>query len=135
MTAPEHIAGPLRGLGTAGLARACARLRAAAAAGEAAAAAKRSLRCLARRHRALSAEIEELDADIARLCAAANPALVAAVGVGPDTAAALLVAAGDNPQRLRSEASFAALRAVGPIEASSGRTVRHRLNRGGDRHR
>ena len=92
-----------------------------------------SMRCLARRHRALSAEISELDAEIARLCAKANPALIAARGVGADTAAALLIAAGDNPQRLRSEASFAALCGACPVEASSGRTVRHRLNRGGDR--
>lgn len=58
---------------------------------------------------------------------------MAAPGVGAQTAAALLVAAGDNPRRLRSEASFAALCGAGPIEASSGRAVRHRLNRGGDR--
>ncbi|GAA3845207.1 hypothetical protein GCM10022380_74190 [Amycolatopsis tucumanensis] len=54
-------------------------------------------------------------------------------GVGPDTAATLLIAAGDNPERLRSEASFAPLCGVSPVEASSGRTQRHRLNRGGDR--
>ncbi len=53
--------------------------------------------------------------------------------MGPDTAAALLIAAGDNPQRLASDASFAALCGVSPIEASSGKTHRHRLNRGGDR--
>ena len=61
------------------------------------------------------------------------PALVARFGVGPQTAAALLVAAGDNPDRLRHEAAFAALCGVSPVEASSGRVVRHRLNRGGDR--
>ncbi|MFL6146422.1 MAG: transposase, partial [Pseudonocardiaceae bacterium] len=54
-------------------------------------------------------------------------------GIGPDNAAALLIAAGDNPERLRSEASFAALCGVSPLEASSGKTTRHRLNRGGDR--
>ena len=54
-------------------------------------------------------------------------------GVGPDTAATLLVTAGGNPERLRSEAAFAALCGVNPIPASSGRTNRHRLNRGGDR--
>ena len=63
-----------------------------------------------------------------------QPALLAAHGVGPDTAAALLIAAGDNPQRLHSDASFAALCGASPIAASSGQTVRHRLNRGGDRH-
>ena len=54
-------------------------------------------------------------------------------GVGTDHAAALLVAAGDNPERLRSEASFASLCGVSPVEASSGKVVRHRLNRGGNR--
>jgi transposase len=58
---------------------------------------------------------------------------VAAYGVGPDTAGALLVAAGDNPERLRTEACFARLCGVSPIEASSGKVTRHRLHRGGDR--
>ena len=62
-----------------------------------------------------------------------NPALLSAPGVGPDTAAALLVTAGDNPERMRTEASFAALCGASPIQASSGPIVRHRLNRGGDR--
>ena len=61
------------------------------------------------------------------------PQLLERVGVGPDSAAALLIAAGDNPERLGHEASFAALCGVSPIEASSGKTRRHRLNRGGDR--
>ena len=60
--------------------------------------------------------------------------MLAAPGVGPEVAGALLVAAGDNPDRLRSEASSAALCGASPIEASSGRTVRHRPSRGGDRH-
>jgi transposase len=62
-----------------------------------------------------------------------TPQLLTRCGIGPDNAAALLIAAGDNPDRLRSEASFAALCGVSPLEASSGRTSRHRLNRGGDR--
>ena len=127
VTAPEQVAAPLRGLRTAVLVGACARLRPDPGRGEATAAAKRPLRVLAARWRALSAEISELDAEIARLCAQAAPALLAAPGVGPE------VAAGDNPDRLRSEASFAALCGASPIEAASGRTVRHRLNRGGDR--
>ncbi|WP_337994026.1 IS110 family transposase [Actinomycetospora lutea] len=61
------------------------------------------------------------------------PQLLARHGVGPDTAAALLIAAGDSPQRLHHEGSFAALCGVSPVEASSGKTQRHRLNRGGDR--
>jgi transposase len=94
---------------------------------------KRSLRHLARRHRALSAEIAELDRDIADLCAEANPALLAVNGVGPEVASMLLVAAGDNPGRMRCEAAFAALCGASPVGASSGKTVRHRLNRGGNR--
>lgn len=133
VTAGEQVAGPLRGLRTADLVDACARLRPDPSRGEAIAAAKRSLRVLAARHQALSVEISGLDAEIARLCAKAAPALLAAPGVGPHVAAALLVAAGDNPERLASEASFAALCGASPIEASSGRIVRHRLNRGGDR--
>jgi transposase len=63
----------------------------------------------------------------------AAPKLRALLGVGPDSAAALLIAAGDNWQRLNSEAAFAALCGASPVEASSGKTRRHRLNRGGDR--
>lgn len=88
---------------------------------------------MARRHRALSAEIAELDAQIERLTREAAPGLVALDGVGPDTAAALLIAAGDNPDRLRSEASFAHLCGASPVQASSRKVVRHRLNPGGNR--
>ena len=63
----------------------------------------------------------------------AAPALVSIFGMGPDTAAAILVAAGSNPERLHSEADFASLCGVSPVPASSGKTNRHRLNRGGDR--
>jgi transposase len=59
--------------------------------------------------------------------------LISLPGIGTDSAATLLIVAGDNPQRLRSEASFANLCGVSPIEASSGKVVRHRLNRGGNR--
>ena len=68
-----------------------------------------------------------------RLTRTAAPALVGIFGIGPDSAAALLIAAGSNPERLRSEAAFASLCGVNPIPASSGKTNRHRLNRGGDR--
>ena len=95
--------------------------------------AKQALRSLARRYQTLTAEIKELTTQINHLCAQANPALLATPGVGADTAAALLVAAGDNPDRMQSEASFAALCGASPVQASSGRTVRHRLNRGGNR--
>jgi transposase len=97
------------------------------------AAVKLALRELARRAQTLGAEIELLDAELARLAATAAPGLLARRGVGAEVASALLVVAGDNPQRLRSEAAFAMLCGASPLPASSGRTVRHRLNRGGDR--
>ena len=97
------------------------------------AAAKYTLRSLACRHRQLNKEVQQLDAELERLTRAAAPALVNAFGIGPDTASSLLIAAGSNPDRLRSEASFASLCGVNPIPASSGKTNRHRLNRGGDR--
>jgi transposase len=81
----------------------------------------------------LEEEINELDARITPLLKATAPELLAVYGVGIDTAAALLVAAGDNPERLRSEAAWAHLCGVSPLEASSGKVTRHRLNRGGDR--
>ncbi len=98
-----------------------------------AAATKFALRELARRHRALDEEVVRFDEELSRLVAKRAPRLLALVGVGTDVAGALLVTAGDNPDRLRSEASFAHLCGVAPIPASSGRIHRHRLNRGGDR--
>ena len=130
--APEPVKHQLRGLNLRARVRVCARWRP----GEAqttAAYAKKVLRHLARRYQTLDTEITELEGDIRRLCARANPALLAANGVGPDTASVLLVAAGDNPQRLTTEASFAALCGASPVQASSGQTIRHRLNRGGNR--
>lgn len=94
---------------------------------------KFALRTLARRAVALEAEITEIDAMLKALAAEHAPGLVAVNGVGTDVATALLVAAGDNPQRLRNEASFAHLCGVAPLDASSGKNERHRLNRGGDR--
>ena len=69
----------------------------------------------------------ELELMLDKLTARANLALRGVTGVGPDVAAILLTAAGDNPDRLRNEAAFASLYGVSPIEASSGETVRHRL--------
>jgi transposase len=76
------------------------------------------------------ARLEEL---IVPLVTARAPSLLSLYGAGPDTAALLLVAAGDRPERLRSEAAWAHMRAVAPIPPSSGKTRRHRLNRGGNR--
>jgi transposase len=98
-----------------------------------AAATKAALRALARRWQALQAEIDDLDTQLTPLVTTLAPELVAVPGVGVDTTGQLLVTAGDNPSRLRSERSFACLCGVAPIPASSGRTVRHWLHRGGDR--
>ena len=94
---------------------------------------KAALCSLARRIQGLDDELAELDATIEALVEAAAPELLARFGVGPDTAAALLVSAGDNPERLHSEAAWAHLCGVAPIPASSGKSNRHRLDRGGDR--
>src|SRR5918995_3498792 len=94
---------------------------------------KRTLRMLARRAQALETEVAELDAILKLLVAQTAPALVARPGVGTECASVLLVTAGDNPQRLRNEATFAPLCGVPPLDASSGKHERHRLNRGGDR--
>ncbi|WP_406340056.1 transposase [Streptomyces sp. NBC_01620] len=96
-------------------------------------AARHTLRLLARRIRHLTEEIDDLQKRLAEAVEASTPGLLEVRGVGPDSAASLLVSAGDNPERLVSEASFAALCGTSPVEASSGKTQRRRLNRGGDR--
>jgi len=94
---------------------------------------KAAMRALARQYRALTVDLDELRAQLDTLTRQANPALRDARGVGVDVASILLIAAGDNPERLTSEAALAALCGASPIEASSGKTVRHRLNQGGNR--
>jgi transposase len=134
ITAVEPLRTQLRGLTGARLIATCAALRPdPARIGEPEQAAKTALRALARRHAALTDEIDELDDLIEPLVAAINPELLACTGVGADVAGQLLVTAGQNADRLHSEPAFAMLCGVAPIPASSGRTNRHRLNRGGDR--
>jgi transposase len=94
---------------------------------------RRVLRSVARRHRMLDAEIAALEAELDELVSLAAPRLLAEHSVGRETAAKLLTLAGDNADRLRSHGALAALCGASPVEASSGKTVRHRLNRGGDR--
>ena len=132
LTAPTPLRAVLGPLRTAQRVERCARFRPGAP-HEPAEATKVALRALARRYQALSEEMAELGAVLDELTAKANPALRAAKGVGVDVAAILLVAAGDNPDRLRNEAAFAAMCGVSPVQASSGKTVRHRLNRSGNR--
>jgi len=92
-----------------------------------------SLATLGRRVLALDDETTRIDELLGELVATTAPNLLEIYGVGVDTAAVLLVTAGDNPERLRSEAAFAHLCGVSPVPASSGKVQRNRLNRGGDR--
>jgi len=94
---------------------------------------KAALRSIARRYQHLTDEIHNLDHQLDPLVTTTAPNLVKLNGVGIDVAGQLLVTAGDNPDRLRNEAAFAHLCGVAPLPASSGKTQRHRLNRGGDR--
>jgi transposase len=133
VTAPEVLRHRLRELPTKELVTTCARLRPGDDPDNIERATKFALRSVARRHEALSEEITQLDAQLDRLVAEVVPGLISLPALGTHHAATLLVVAGDNPERLRSEASFASLCGVSPIEASSGKVVRHRLNRGGNR--
>ena len=92
-----------------------------------------ALRELGRRAEFLDGQIDRLNELIVPLVTARAPGLLAVYGIGPDTAALLLIAAGDHPERLRSEAAWAHLCAVAPIPASSGKVTRRRLNPGGNR--
>lgn len=93
-----------------------------------------SLKLLAQRHRFLTEQADLLEGQLRDLVAAINLNLLSAPGIGPVTAAQLLITAGGNPERLVSESSFAALCGTAPVPASSGKTTRYRLSRGGDRH-
>lgn len=92
-----------------------------------------TLRLLARRIQHLTCEVKELTRRVTRAVSTHRPQLLEIVGIGPDSAAALLIAAGHKPDRIHNEASFAALCGVSPVEQSSGKTQRRRLNRGGNR--
>jgi transposase len=132
-TAPDAIRQRLKGVSTETLAGAAVRLRPRPSGDPVTLATTVSIGLLGRRVLALDAELARIEALLAKLVAATAPGLLAVYGVGTDTAAALLVTAGDNPERIRSEAAWAHLCGVSPIEASSGKVVRHRLNRGGNR--
>jgi transposase len=150
VTAPGELRSQLDGLDGVKLIGTCARLRPArdepAAPSQhakrpprpgrlldATAATKRALSSIANRVQDLDAELAELDDDLHSLLTPLAPTLLALQGVGLDVAGQLLATAGDNPERLRHEAAFAHLCGAAPIPASSGKTTRHRLNRGGDR--
>jgi transposase len=150
VTAPAELRTQLSGLDGAKLIATCSRLRAARHQAlvptvhakraprpgclvDPTAATKRALASIAGRILILDREIAELDDDLYGLLTPLAPTLLALQGVGLDVAGQLLATAGDNPDRLHHEASFAHLCGSAPIPASSGKTTRHRLNRGGDR--
>jgi transposase len=132
ITAPDDVRDGLRRLGMRPLVAACARLRPGAPT-TSRDATRWALKSVAHRCQLLDAEIEALNAELEPLVRSVCPELLAVHGVGVDGAGQLLVTAGDNRERLRSEASFAKLCGVAPIPASSGQTHRYRLNRGADR--
>ena len=132
VTAPARLRETLDGLTATALAARCKSFRPGRVENPTAAA-KYALQSLACRYLQLDREIRDLQAELERLTRMTAPALVNIFGVGPDTAGALLISAGSNPQRIHSEAAFASLCGVSPVPASSGKTNRHRLNRGGDR--
>lgn len=138
ITADPALREELAGLGNAELHRTCTRFADASSCAEAGEesvlqATRITLGWLAHRIGQLSAQIRDVETRLARLVECHAPQLLDVVGIGPDTAVALLITVGDNPERLDSEASFAALCGVSPVERSSGRWQFRRLNRGGDR--
>jgi transposase len=133
VSAPEILRATLRPLSTAKRVALAARFRPGGLT-DPIEATKAAMRSVARRYEELSTEIAELDKAMTELVEAEAPkGLTERRGVGTQVAATLIATAGDNPTRLRSDASFAALCGASPVDASSGKQVRHRLNRGGDR--
>jgi transposase len=133
ITATEGLRAKYRGLSTAALIKALAASRPVGLEADPVTATAATLKKLAQRHHHLTAEIIDADARLKRIITAHAPGLTAITGIGSIVATQLLVTMGDNPDRLTSEAQFAALTGTAPIPASSGKTNRHRLSRGGDR--
>jgi transposase len=132
-TAPEQLRAQLAGLSTAGRVRVAATFTCGDAA-DPAEGAKAAMGSIARRWQDMDTEISRLEAVLEQLVArVAAPGYLALAGVGPQSAAALIAAAGDNTSRIRTESAFAALCGVSPVDCSSGKHERHRLNHGGDR--
>ena len=134
VSAPEELRDQVRNLTRMQLIRTCAAWRPDLTdAADPVSATRIALKSLARRILELADEVAMLDELIKPLVGALAPKLLERNGIGVEVAGQLLVTAGDNPERLRSEAAFAMLCGVAPLPASSGKTQRHRLNRGGDR--
>lgn len=133
VTAPESVRDTYRALGSTKLVKTLARTRPSGSGFDPDLVARQTLKRLAARYLALQDEIDEIEDQLDPLVRAVNPTLLSLSGVGRVTAAMLLVAAGDNPERLTTRATFAALVGVAPQPASSGQRTRHRLSRGGNR--
>ena len=133
VTGPEPLRDRLRGCSTIMLINTAAAMRPRPSGDIAADTTTRTVVDLARRARQLTTEAKALDDRLQDLVSPVAPQLLARPGIGADTAAILLVAAGDNPDRIHSEAAWVHLCGAAPIPASSGKTIRHRLNRGGNR--
>lgn len=132
-TASDEQRSKLRALKTPELVATCAAFRVRADDDSLFAVTRLAMRELAQRIQLLDEQLARTKIRLSRITTAVAPELVACKGVGPDTASTILVSAGDNPHRLRNERAFASLAGANPIPASSGKTTRHRLNRGGDR--
>ncbi|GAA5066660.1 IS110 family RNA-guided transposase [Nocardia callitridis] len=133
-TSPEALRSQLRGLSRAKLVATCAAFRPdPTRCTDPIQATKLALRSLATQVHELQAHADELKRHLQQLLEQIAPNTIGVFALGPDTAAALVISLGDNPDRLSGEAAFAHLCGVAPIPASSGKTVRHRLHRGGDR--
>ena len=134
VTGPSRLRDQLRQLTRMKLIRRCAAWRPDSyQAADPAVATRIALQQLARRYLQLDEEISHSDALLDSIVTELAPQLIAVAGIGPETAGQILVTVGDNPGRVHSEAAFAMLCGVAPLPASSGKTQRHRLNRGGDR--
>jgi transposase len=133
LTAPEPIRVRFKDRYKAGLVTEAARMRPRAGSDPVLFTTNIVIRDLARRIKSLTTEMGNIDRTLTALIGDTAPSLLELYGLGPDTAASLLVAAGDNPERLHSERAWAHMCGVTPIPASSGKVTRYRLNRGGDR--
>ena len=134
VTGPERLRDQVRQLTRMKLIRRCAAWRPdSQQAADPVVATRIALQQLARRYLQLDEEISRSDALLEQMVTELAPQLIAVAGIGPETAGQILVTVGDNPDRVHSEAAFAMLCGVAPLPASSGKTQRHRLNRGGDR--
>ena len=133
VSAPEGLRAKYRGLGTPALITALQRARPSGHVADPEYVTLLTLKALAVRYQSLAAEIAAADASLQEILDTYAPMLCDLTGVGTEVASQLLVTVGDNPERIGSEPQFAALVGAAPIPASSGKTTRHRLSRGGDR--